>query len=564
MRARARQGRRRRDGERPGARRAGRGLGGDGQSEDPAGRVELPTPSDWGDQNAYPIDAGGTGVTFLLPQALIDRGEKKIGIIRVDLAAASALTRTPRRHLHEQGRPFPSTSRFRPAPPTTASSSSARRTPARAGRSSRSASKRRSRWCRPASSSDTKLILGASLGTFSQADIAELGDFAKQMAFLWSFPPATFDIPVYKALRADLAASGRGGAPAREPQGQPDAVVDRALRIARDDARRPHDHVHPRRASRRCSNKAKDVPMLGMFGGENWTPALNHPGIFKRAGTEPLGELEVGSQGEGAGWSHRATSSRFQRSTSTRCSAVRRSGATCGPCYRERCTDVAVVPAVPDHRARRGRHLRAVRAGRGAHLPRARVSSTSPRARSAPSRRTSRSSTSRGIAGGRRSPRSSFAVIAAGAVSFAFQALILRALRKRGADRPGHRHDRPARSAAGRRREALRRREPAGRLLPPAPDLPRGAASSSRRSGSSSSASRWSSPFGLWAWTRYTRVGLAINASAQNERAVQTLGWSPDRLAALTWTIGGMLGGLRGGARRAAHRAVGRRRSRSW
>jgi sulfate-transporting ATPase len=48
----------------------------------------------------------------------------------------------------------------------------------------------------------------------------------------------------------------------------------------------------------------------------------------------------------------------------------------------------------------------------------------------------------------------------------------------------------------------------------------------------------------LWAWTRYTRVGLAINASAQNERAVQTLGWSPDRLAGLTWTIGGMLGGL--------------------
>ena len=49
---------------------------------------------------------------------------------------------------------------------------------------------------------------------------------------------------------------------------------------------------------------------------------------------------------------------------------------------------------------------------------------------------------------------------------------------------------------------------------------------------------------GLWAWTRYTRVGLAINASAQNERAVQTLGWSPDRLAALTWTMGGALAGL--------------------
>lgn len=50
--------------------------------------------------------------------------------------------------------------------------------------------------------------------------------------------------------------------------------------------------------------------------------------------------------------------------------------------------------------------------------------------------------------------------------------------------------------------------------------------------------------FGLWAWTRHTRVGLAISASAQNERAVQTLGWSPDRLAALTWAVGGALGGL--------------------
>ena len=50
--------------------------------------------------------------------------------------------------------------------------------------------------------------------------------------------------------------------------------------------------------------------------------------------------------------------------------------------------------------------------------------------------------------------------------------------------------------------------------------------------------------FGLWAWTRYTRTGLAISASAENERLVQTLGWSPARLGAITWTIGGMVGGL--------------------
>ena len=48
----------------------------------------------------------------------------------------------------------------------------------------------------------------------------------------------------------------------------------------------------------------------------------------------------------------------------------------------------------------------------------------------------------------------------------------------------------------------------------------------------------------LWAWTRFTRVGLAINAGAQNELAVQTMGWSPDRLGALTWALGGMLAGF--------------------
>ena len=49
---------------------------------------------------------------------------------------------------------------------------------------------------------------------------------------------------------------------------------------------------------------------------------------------------------------------------------------------------------------------------------------------------------------------------------------------------------------------------------------------------------------GLWAWTRYSRVGLAIEASAENERVVQTLGWSPQRLAALTWAMGGALAGF--------------------
>ena len=141
-------------------------------------------------------------------------------------------------------------------------------------------------------------------------------------------------------------------------------------------------------------------------------------------------------------------------------------------------------------------------------------------------------------------PAVAVAVVAAGLVSLAFQAFVLRALR----------------TAAPIVRviatigllgllqavvaEALRRRQPAGRRATCPTTSSSGAASPSRRSGSTWSASPLAITVALWAWTRYTRIGLAINASAQNERAVQTLGWSPDRLAALTWTVGGMLGGL--------------------
>jgi ABC-type branched-subunit amino acid transport system ATPase component/ABC-type branched-subunit amino acid transport system permease subunit len=50
----------------------------------------------------------------------------------------------------------------------------------------------------------------------------------------------------------------------------------------------------------------------------------------------------------------------------------------------------------------------------------------------------------------------------------------------------------------------------------------------------------------LWAIGRFTRVGLAITASSRNERATQTLGWSPQMLSALTWGVGAGLAGLAG------------------
>ena len=50
----------------------------------------------------------------------------------------------------------------------------------------------------------------------------------------------------------------------------------------------------------------------------------------------------------------------------------------------------------------------------------------------------------------------------------------------------------------------------------------------------------------LYAVTKFTVVGLAITAAAENQRAASSLGWSPDVFAVLTWALGGMLAATAG------------------
>jgi branched-chain amino acid transport system permease protein len=47
----------------------------------------------------------------------------------------------------------------------------------------------------------------------------------------------------------------------------------------------------------------------------------------------------------------------------------------------------------------------------------------------------------------------------------------------------------------------------------------------------------------LWAYGRFTRSGLATRAAAESERGAILLGWSPDRLAAVTWVLAAVVGG---------------------
>ena len=84
-------------------------------------------------------------------------------------------------------------------------------------------------------------------------------------------------------MRADLSASG-------EQSLQPENLKSSAqqswiglyafLRMIRD----AHMTSFTRQGITQMLKSAKDVPMLNIFGGENWTPNLNHAGMFQRAG----------------------------------------------------------------------------------------------------------------------------------------------------------------------------------------------------------------------------------------------------------------------------------------
>src|SRR5262249_50221516 len=52
--------------------------------------------------------------------------------------------------------------------------------------------------------------------------------------------------------------------------------------------------------------------------------------------------------------------------------------------------------------------------------------------------------------------------------------------------------------------------------------------------------------FLLWVFYRFTAFGRATSAVSENQRAVASLGHSPDLVAAINWAIGGALAGFAG------------------
>ncbi len=238
---------------------------------------------DWGDQNAFPLDPSGTGGTFLHPEALRLAGAKKVGLIRVDLPEASALKGFLTDLYKDRGVTFPYDVGV-PAGTTDFSQFILGAQNAGVDAVTLNLGEQEAiQVVRAGQQLGTDLEIGAGLGTFSYAKVAGLGDFAKQLVTDNAFPPATFDLPAYQALRADLAASGEDALQPENVKASPMRSwigLYALLRMMRD----AKMTTFTREGVKTMLEQAKDVPMLDIFEGENWTPDLDHPGIYKRAG----------------------------------------------------------------------------------------------------------------------------------------------------------------------------------------------------------------------------------------------------------------------------------------
>lgn len=237
---------------------------------------------DWDDQNSYPLHGSGFGLVLMTPRAMIDEGVRKIGLVRVDLAEAGAM-----QGLLSQLYPDAEFDPDVPVPGGTTDFTQfvlAAEDVGADGIAISLGEQEAVQIVRAAQQLGTDIQIGASLGSFPHELVTEMGDVAEQMIFVWSFPPATYDLPVYEALRADMAASGEAGLQVGQLKTSPMGSwigLYALLHMIREAGMTEFT----RDGIREVLEASGPVPMLGMFGDEDWTPDLDHPGIWSRIGT---------------------------------------------------------------------------------------------------------------------------------------------------------------------------------------------------------------------------------------------------------------------------------------
>ena len=258
------------------------------------------TSQDWNDQNAYPLDPSGTGGTFMHPAALLADDITSIGIIRVDLPNAAALAGLIGDLYADEGLTVDFDA---PVPGGTTDFSQFILGAERAGVGGVSLSlgeQEAVQVIRAAEQLGSDLQIALGTGTFSHGAAADFdAEFVENISFDNAYPPATFDLPVYEVLRADLAASGEDDLQPANLRSSPMRSwigLYALLRMIRDDGMTEFT----RQGITAMLQAATEVPMLGIFGDENWTPDTDHPGAVPAARGEPLRRLPLRSRGAGA------------------------------------------------------------------------------------------------------------------------------------------------------------------------------------------------------------------------------------------------------------------------
>lgn len=246
------------------------------------------TPGNYDDDMAFPLNASSSGAVFLLPKGLVESGINKIGILRPDLSESAIMQSLFEQVYGADGAEFVSDA---PVASGTTDYTQYILSASDAGAEGvviATGEQEAVQLVKAGQQLATDLKFGISLGTFSHKNVTDLGDTAEQMVFVGAFPPATMDVPVYEVLRADLAASG-------DDRLQPDTLKTSAqqswiglyatIKMLRDANVTDFSRENVTAAIR----AAKDVPMLGIFGDETWTPDVQIEGLFARPGIPTWG-----------------------------------------------------------------------------------------------------------------------------------------------------------------------------------------------------------------------------------------------------------------------------------
>ena len=254
-------------------------------------------PADWADPNAYPTAGSATGFPLVATHALLEQDASDVSIIRVNLPEAAAAKGMLETLYSDRGAEFVADLPVAGGTTDYSQFILASQEAGADGALLALGAQEAQQVVGAGGQLDTEMLFGTAGGTFSHEDMTEMGDVANNLVFVWPYPPITSDLPVYDAVRADFAASG-------DEALQPAKAYINPIRswiglyallwMIRDAGLTDFS----RESITELLHNSEDVPMLGFFGDETWTPNFDHEGVFTRAGTNHWGVYRWDAEAE--------------------------------------------------------------------------------------------------------------------------------------------------------------------------------------------------------------------------------------------------------------------------